>query len=132
MPDLHYPQKAALEEHNLDSLTQSLIAARLELAQISASNEDLQKSYRDLERRVCTLKLENAGLKDRVEDLEEGLMLAQRNQGWGGVLSDTIASLEAVGVPASIVLPAGSPPGPVANNPHDFISLDMSVAGSTR
>jgi hypothetical protein len=82
---------------------------------------------------MCTLKLENARLQLNLEDLEDELLLSEKNKGWGGVLADTVAAMEAVGVTASIVLPAINSNNNCSSTlDQDFISLDMSVAGSTR
>ena len=81
---------------------------------------------------MCTLKLENARLQLNLEDLEDELLLSEKNKGWNGVLADTVAAMEAVGVPASIVLPNVNSSNCSTTLDQDFISLDMSVAGSTR
>ena len=124
-------QKAAQEEHTTESLIETLISSRVDLAQLSVQHENLQHSYRELEKQLCAVKLENATLRDGVEDMEFQLAQAQSKHGWNGVLEDTVLALEAVGLPASKVLSV--------NNEHiiplregDMISLDMSMAGSTR
>lgn len=96
---------------------------------MNAAKETLQMSYRELEKKICSLKFENANLQEAVEALQDELAASQKNQGWGGILADTVAAMEAVGVPASIVMPPVSSTGPFMD---DAISLDMSMAGSTR
>jgi len=116
----------------LESLTDALIAARLEIAQLSSEYEGLQLLYREQEKKICELKLENARLHEKTEDLQDELSLAQKNHGWLGVLQDTVATLEAVGVPANIALKILDNSEQEKQVPEDVLCLDMSMAGSTR
>jgi hypothetical protein len=122
---------AAKEEHTKESLIETLISSRVELAQLSIQHENLQLAYRELEKQLCNIKLENATLQDTVEDIQFELVQAQSKHGWSGVLEDTVLALESVGVPASKVLPVSDLVVMSGKN-EDMISLDMSMAGSTR
>lgn len=122
---------AAKEEHTKDSLIETLISSRVELAQLSIQHENLQLAYRELEKQLCNIKLENATLQDTVEDIQFELVQAQSKHGWNGIIEDTVLALESVGVPASKVLPVSELVAPPGRN-EDMISLDMSMAGSTR
>lgn len=80
--ELELQMKAASAEHTVDSLTDQLITARVAMAELNNAYESLQLAYREQEKKMCSLKLENASLHEKAEDLDDRLQIAQKAQGW--------------------------------------------------
>jgi hypothetical protein len=67
--ELEVRMKAAEEEYSPENLAEELIKSRLQLAQQSLEHESLQMSYRELERKLCELKMENRNVREHLEEM---------------------------------------------------------------
>ena len=125
--------KASQQEHTTTSLTAELIAQKLQYAEVNNDYEGLKLKYRELEKQVCQLKLDNVHLQTTIEDLQDKVKEMEKSQSWNGVIKDTFEALESVGVPASVIDITGSSSHHYTEEElQDFYILDQSVAGSTR
>ena len=129
--------KASQQEHTTSSLTAELINQKLQYAEVNNEYERLKLKYREQEKQLCQLKLDNVNLHTTIEDLQDKVKEVEKNASWNGVLKETVEALESVGVPASTVIDitgSGSANSRALTEEElqDFYILDQSVAGSTR